>query len=96
MGGLAPAHSSGSNGGGGSSGGSLRSTLSGRWESGEGWQPGYSALLHTPASRPVQEVRVNCSSPNDLLILKGAQLDHPHLPTCDVAAKIIFTMTVNW
>jgi len=56
VGGLAPAHSSSSNCG-ASSGGSLRGTLSGRWESGEGWQPGYSALMHAPASRPVQEVR---------------------------------------
>lgn len=55
MGGLAPGASSGSS--------VLRSTTSGRWESGEGWQPGYSALLNSAAAKPVQEACLHHSIP---------------------------------
>ena len=33
-------------------------SASGRWESGEGWIAGYSALMQAPGASPVQEVRL--------------------------------------
>jgi hypothetical protein len=33
-----------------------RNSLSSRWESGEGWQAGYSALIQSAGAQPVQEV----------------------------------------
>lgn len=38
------------------SGAPRRNSLSSRWESGEGWQAGYSALIQSPLASPVQEV----------------------------------------